>query len=177
MPSEPEKEYIVKDNDLRGTVLQNFYDLRHKKSSLQLPDVAIPDADWRVTSNICMQLSDHGLIEWSPSNSIDETIFGGLGRITAHGVDVIEGHSRPRIAITVHDRSVAVHGSTNVQIGNSNTLSATIDINNVFKAIDESTASDEQKEEAKSLFTKLTGNATFAAIIGAITSIAAAAPR
>jgi hypothetical protein len=97
----------MKDNELRGIVLQKFYDLRHDQSVVQLGDVLIPGEGMeRVTSNICKQLSDHGLIEWDSHNSLDETSLGGIGNITANGVDVIEGSSRAPIAITLHDQSV-----------------------------------------------------------------------
>jgi hypothetical protein len=96
----------MKDNDLRGLVLKRFYDLRHEQIDIQFHDVLLPGEGMeRVTSNICRQLSDHGLIDWQNHNSLDETSFGGIGYITANGVDVIEGHSRPPIAITVHDQA------------------------------------------------------------------------
>jgi hypothetical protein len=162
----------MKDNDLRGLVLKRFYDLRHEQIDIQFHDVLLPGEGMeRVTSNICRQLSDHGLIDWQNHNSLDETSFGGIGYITANGVDVIEGHSRPPIAITVHDQSVAVHGSSNVQIGNENVLHANISIGQIHTAIDKSNTSPTQKAEAKSLWEKVFNNATFAAVIGALTAM------
>jgi hypothetical protein len=160
----------MKDNDLSGMVLQRFYDLRHEQSGVQLDDVRIPGEGMeRVTSNICKQLSDHGLIHWDSHNSLDDTSFGGIGDITASGVDVIEGSTRAPIAITLHDQSVSVHGSSNVQIGQRNAIHANIDIKKIHSAIENSNASRVEKDEAKSLWSNILNNATFAAVVGALT--------
>lgn len=61
---------------------------------------------------------------------------GGYGRITAFGIDVIEDEATPPFAINLYDHSISVHGSSNVQIGDSNTISANIDFAKVMSAID-----------------------------------------
>lgn len=50
------------------------------------------------------------------------TSFGGMGRITARGIDVVEGNARAPITVTLHHHSVSVSHSSNVQIGDSNTI-------------------------------------------------------
>ena len=169
---------MVKDNELRGVVLQKFYDLRHQQNLVQLKDVQLnDDQTGRITSNICAQLSDHGLISWESHNSLDEYSFGGIGRITANGVDVIDGEQRSPISIVLHhhDQSITVSSSSNVQVGNANSIQTTLDIQKVMQAIDQSEVSVSEKEEAKSLWSRLTNNAAFAAIVGAVVTMASAA--
>jgi hypothetical protein len=94
-----------------------------------------------------------------------------MGKITAHGVDVIEGTARAPITITLHDRRISVSESSNVQIGNSNVQDVKFDIKKLIAAVDHSNASDTEKAEAKSLLEKLASNklvqAALAALFGA----------
>jgi hypothetical protein len=85
-------------------------------------------------------------------------VIGGIGEITARGVDVIEGTAHSPIAITLYDHSVSVHESSHVQIGNSNTQNVTVHIGKLIAAVDHSNASEAEKKEAKSLLQKLAEN-------------------
>lgn len=156
------------DNELRGVILQKFYDLRHSQNLIELQDLAhVGTEDWQRTANICVQLEQHGLILWKPLDSMTGTV-AGTGKISAFGVDVIEGHARAPISISFH-HSPIITGSSNVQVGNSNVLNqATIDIEKINAAIDHSNASDAEKQEAKSLWSRLINNPTFAAVLGAV---------
>jgi len=140
----------VEDNELRGLVLQRFYELRHGGGLVQLPAIlpVAPDDVVRLV-NICEQLQQTGLINWTTTHRL--------------------GRAAPMpITLTVHNHSVTVSGSTNVQIGDANVSNNNINIASVMKAIDQSSASLAQKEEAKSLWSRLTNNPAFAAILGAI---------
>lgn len=152
------RRHKMTDGELRGLVLQKFYDLRHEDNNIQLPKVAevAPDEPRRI-ANICKQLGQNGLIDWRPIESLSDVI-GGMGEITARGVDVIEGTANPPIAITLYDHSVSVHESSHVQIGNSNTQNVTMHIGKLIAAVDHSNASDAEKKEAKSLLQKLAEN-------------------
>jgi hypothetical protein len=148
------------DNELGGAVLKTFYDLRHQKPVIQLPAIAAahPNEESQRMSNICDQLAQHDLIKWKRMEGIGGSDLGGMGSITAHGVDVIEGTQRPPTAITFHDHSVSVRGSSHVQIGNANIQNATVDIDKLIVAVDHSHASDAEKTEAKSLLQRLAQN-------------------
>jgi hypothetical protein len=158
----------MKDSELRGIVLQKFYDVRHKIDWFNLNALSTHiAADFMQLANVCDQLGQHGLIEWKPIKSLAGTI-DGQGKITARGVDVIEGTARAPITITLHDQSIKVTGSTNVQIGNSNQQNINTKITSLMNAIDSMNASENEKKEAKSLVEKILTNPLVAAAIGAL---------
>jgi len=124
--------------------------------------------------NICDQLGEHGLLNWRPVKAHGGTV-GGFGKITAKGIGVIEETVARPVAVAIHHHNVTVSGSSNVQIGNTNSIQANVNIARVSQAIDESQASPTEKVEAKSLWSKLTNNAAFAAIVGAVVTMASSA--
>lgn len=160
----------MKDSDARGIVLQRFYDARHEIHSLSLHELTkqVP-ISFQTLGNICTQLGEHGLIDWEPLKALTG-IVGGMGRITASGVDVVEGNTAPPITVTLHDHSISVVGSQNVQIGNANQQTVAIEIGRLAKVIDSMNASDAEKKEAKGIIERITSNplvvAAFAALFG-----------
>jgi hypothetical protein len=164
----------MKDGEARGLVLARFYDARHKIDWLSLEALRTHLVmDQTQMANVCEQLSQHGLIVFEALRG-DGGIVAGMGRITASGVDVIEGNLRSPIAITFHDQSVTVTGSSHVQIGNSNVSTTNVDIGKLIAAIDRSTASDGEKTEAKSLIEKITSNPLVVAVLGSVLGSGAA---
>jgi hypothetical protein len=159
----------MRDTERRGIVLERFYGARHKVDwrefdALQTPVTMGPTE----LANICKQLGQHGLIEWE---SVD-TLTGNIpmrARITAGGIDVIEGTARAPISITLHDHSVRVTGSTNVQIGNANSQTVQVEIQKILTKIDHSAAAPPpEKQEAKSLLERLSNNALLVSLIGGL---------
>jgi hypothetical protein len=117
------------DGDLRGVVLQKFYDLRNLPGMLNavsLPELQAIEPDQYRLHVICEQLREHGLIKGVSLDSLNT--FGSMGRITAHGVDVVEGTARAPITVTLHDHRISVRQSSNVQIGDSNAITQTMGI-------------------------------------------------
>jgi hypothetical protein len=110
----------VKDVDLRGIVLEKFYEVRNQEASmvnpLGLSGLALIEPNHIRLLNICEQLGEHGLLHWRSVKGM--TIEGGMGKISAKGVDVVEGTAPAPIAITLH--TISVSQSSNVQIGDSN---------------------------------------------------------
>jgi hypothetical protein len=96
------------DADRRAVVLRKFYEARHSSEWYYMRD----DEDALITMNICRQLDQNSLIEWKPhpGGSV------GMGRITSHGVDVIEGNAQPAIAVSI-DKRISISGSKHVQVG------------------------------------------------------------
>jgi hypothetical protein len=161
----------MKDNEIRGIVLQKFYDDRRNQAVRQSISDFIQTADFDQNDlfRACEQLAEHGLIKWSsPIRTKGETDIGHV-KITARGVDVVEGNIGSPIAITF-DQSVSVHSSSNVQIGSHNVQDISIQIGKLVSAIDHSTASDEQKAEAKSLLRKFLEHPLVASIAGGLAS-------
>jgi hypothetical protein len=158
----------MKDSDLRGIVLQKFYDARHKIAWFDLNALSTHvQADFVQLANVCDQLGQHGLIEWRAIESLGGTV-GGAGKITARGVDVIEGTATAPITITLHDQSIKVTGSINTQIGNSNQQKIEIQISSLMNAIDSMDASKEERTKAKGLLEQILTNPLVAAAIGAL---------
>lgn len=147
----------MKDADLRGAVLQKFYELRHQVDTVYFENIISIEPNIRTSTNICEQLRQHGLIDWMPIET-QAGVIGGQGKITAPGVDVIDGTERAPISITLHDHSISVSESSYVQIGNSNTQSVNVDIEKLIAAVDHSSASVAEKQEAKSLLERLASN-------------------
>jgi hypothetical protein len=100
------------DHQARGIVLKRLYDRRHDAPPFL--ELGTPDTGGRRTENICLQLKEFGLITWKPSNRSS----GGIAKITAQGVDVVEGTAPAPISVTL----ISVAESSNVQIGNGHTL-------------------------------------------------------
>jgi hypothetical protein len=149
----------MKDSELRGVVLDRFYDARHKVIWLSFSALTTHlTTDQLVLGNICDQLSEHGLIEWRALTSSGQRVEG-MGRITARGIDVVEGTAKAPITVVLHhDQSIAVSGSTNVQIGSGHSLRSGLEIGKIVLAIDQSKGSDAEKKEAKGLLEKIASN-------------------
>jgi hypothetical protein len=147
----------MQDADLRGAVLQKFYELRHQVDTVFLEDINSIEPNTRQLTNICEQLQQYGLIDWRPMETL-AGVIGGQGKITARGVDVIDGTERAPISVTLHHHSITVRESSHVQIGNSNMQSVNVDLEKLIAAVDHSSASDAEKEEAKSLLERLASN-------------------
>jgi hypothetical protein len=167
------------DGEMRGVVLQKLYEKRHEGGGwVAVPfDDLLNQRERTILDHICDQLGQHGLIKWKPLGSG----HGGMAKITAAGVDVIEGTARPPITITLHDHSVSVTGSNNQvgshnsqTTGSHNSQTTTIDVGKIITAIDNATASDAEKKEAKGLLEKITSNRLLVAILGSVLGSGAA---
>ena len=112
----------MKDGELRGFVLEKFYEIRNQPHEFvdpfRLPD--LDSIDPILLFNICGQLGEYGLLRWKPIRTM--TSFGGMGHISAKGVDIVEGTARSPITVILHDQRISISQSSNVQIGNSNTI-------------------------------------------------------
>jgi hypothetical protein len=160
----------MKDGELRGIVLEKFYELRNEQPGmlnvLSLPEIVSLDPNVNRLLNICDQLGEHGLIHWKSLGSF--SAVGGMGKITARGVDVVEGTATAPITVTLHDHRISVSQSSNVQIGDSNTQGVKLRIDKLIAAIDHSEASYAEKAEAKSLLEKITSNPLLQTILSAV---------
>lgn len=163
----------MKDNETRGVVLKHYYDKRYEKADqwhageIELLGHGLTD---KIVFAICGQLADHGLIEWKPIN-MRGGVANGFGKITAHGVDVIEGEVKAPISISVAQGDIiTVTQSSDVQIGSSNMQRVNIDIETLINAINSSAAKNAEKEEAKSLLRAFLSHPLVSAIVGGLAS-------
>lgn len=149
----------MKDTELRGIILQKYYE--HRREVLFRPesnDFNPPISDEDITA-ISQQLGEHGLVKY-----LGDTMFGGHyhhagSKITAFGIDVVEGEATPDIKVTlVENKTINFHGNVNgenLQIGDHNQITVTQHITEIQRAIEKSNGTPEQKEEAKGMLEKI----------------------
>lgn len=141
----------MKDTELRGIVLQCYYEKRRE------PMFTPQEEDFQEKislEDICAvsgQLGEHGLITWKAIKSFGGVSFG-LGKITALGIDVVEGDVTPDIKVEfVQNKSINITGSSNVIVGDHNKQNISHHITEIARAIEAGQATPEQKAEAKGL--------------------------
>ena len=155
-----DRSMTVKDFDRRALVLRKLYDERHSDRFLPVPfDPSTARDEQETTARICRQLSESGLIEWCPTLGESQ----GSARITARGIDVIEGKTTSPIAINI------VHSSSNVQIGEGNAQSFTFSGEKIVAAINNSNAPTAEKEKAKSAWQSVLDSSVLTKVIGLFT--------
>ena len=140
-------EVIMNDSDLRATVLRRFYERRRTKSfrwvEADVPEGIAP----RDFYLICNVLAEHKLIEWDPFDPNQTEVFGGFGRITTLGIDVLEGSACSPISIGITQEFSGTTG----QPGSQAITSPSMTIGDLVKAIETSNAPDSEKDKARLL--------------------------
>lgn len=93
------------DGELRGWLLLHCYSLRHANGgTVPVTSVIFGGTEAVIDStiaSIARQLADAGLISWQPSLGHEAGYIIGIARITAHGVDVVEGKRTASINIVL----------------------------------------------------------------------------
>jgi hypothetical protein len=164
---------IMKDTDLRGLILKKYYDKR-REGWVQWKSEDFHNLKEDFTAAdlfaVCSQLGENGLIEWRGLEDNTGRTIDGRGKITAFGVEVAEGTAVPPIAIHVDnsDHSISLTSSSNVQVGNNNSLDASIHIRGLVEAIDRSVSPIEKKQEARGALKRFLEHPTVASILGGL---------
>jgi hypothetical protein len=162
----------MKDTELRGIVLKRFYEERRRTIKIwgekDLPQ-GIAAVDF---FDVCGQLAQQGLITWEPLKG-GFKITGGVGKITAGGVDIVEGNTQPPANITFnfdnsHKVSMNDSPNANIQVGNHNSFSSMINVEGINAAIDQSSFSSTEKAEAKNLLNEFLKHPLVTSIAGGI---------
>ena len=155
----------MKDSEIRGLILQWYYDRRRESWSLPEPDDLGHGLTEQDILHVADQLSEHNLLEWKKLGSHGE-IRAGMGKINAFGIDVVEGDNKSDLKIEfVQNKTVNISGSNNVVVGNNNV--ATQSVRDLINAIESSTGTVAQRSEAKSLLRKFLEHPLVAAVAGA----------
>jgi len=161
----------MKDSELRGIVLDVFYRRRREGGFISLQKEDFDDVpqhlEWPDIYRVCDQLEQHGLIQWKPIRAAGGIVVTGMGQITANGVDVKEGETTPPISINF-DHSIKVSGSSNVQIGNGNVQEIQVHLQTLISKIDESSGSEEEKKDAKSLLRRFVEHPLVSSVAGGL---------
>jgi len=84
----------MKDNELKGVILERFYEMRREKYFQPKADHFNPPIPPEDLYRICDQLFEHGLIHWKPIYGSRRVYLGGVGQITANGVDIVENEGK-----------------------------------------------------------------------------------
>lgn len=158
----------MKDSEARGLVLKRLYDIRHQLDRANGRDFSGLPIEPTVLPNILDQLAQQNLVDWNPLRGGMGVYLALMARITAFGVDVVEGNVAPPISISI-DSSVNVHGSQNVQIGGQgNVQTVTMDFDKMINAVEGADLSMAEKAEAKSILEKIANNKIVQSIISKI---------
>src|ERR1700732_5088565 len=120
----------MRDSELRGLILEGLYNQRRKdlvNLDQEVGELPVPHG---ATESILRQLVKKGLIERpiQPLNGL------GNARITAYGIDVVQGTSSPPVSIVLHQRITV----QDVQVGEGNIQNFSdtkLDIQNVSGTI------------------------------------------
>jgi hypothetical protein len=102
----------MRDNELRGLILEALYNQRRKdlvNLDQELGALPVPHS---ATESILRQLVKKGLIE-RPLQPLSGL---GSGRITAYGIDVVQGTTTQPLSILLHQRITV----QDVQVGEGN---------------------------------------------------------
>jgi hypothetical protein len=164
----------MKDSVVRGRVLQFLY---QRRGEGPIPfggaEEAIPSPgginrrDWL---RALAQLSEYHLIDWSPIKDQSEMgLLSGFAKINDFGIKVLEAGVAPPISISIDEsRRTAVPGPQQVPIGASTQQQQAITeaLEKVIAAINQSDASKEEKNEAKSLLRKLLDTKAAVSLLG-----------
>jgi hypothetical protein len=140
--------YTMTDADIRGLLLQKYY--RRRRERL----IGLTDSDFggELTQHqiqiIAGQLSDHGLIHWR-ANRGQGGIGGGMGAITAAGVDVIEGRASAPLPIQLPQQSGQLRALSSAPMPVPDSCpSVPVAIDRLLQAIESSGASAADKGAA-----------------------------
>lgn len=87
---------MTTDYELRGALLRKLYEYR-REGFVSIGADDFQDSAERDEARIAQQLVEYGLITYKAANDRS----GGRAEITAQGVDVVEGHAKPDIAINI----------------------------------------------------------------------------
>lgn len=160
----------MKDSDIRGVVLEKFYDGRNKDKYFPKEE-DFPGIEMSAIFRVCDQLHEHGLLKtWK---TVGSPVAQGFGMISANGVDVMEGNTKPplSISITNNHQNISVGNITqasSITIGNNNSVSVESSLKEIIEALKEnSSASEEEKQSALSLLKNFIAHPLVSSMAGA----------
>ena len=156
----------MKDTELRGHLLQAYYERRREDWFVPTAEELGVNVSEQDILQVCDQLGQHNLIQWQSHDSLGE-IDAGMGKISAFGIDVVEGEATPDIKVhLVQNYTINVTGSTNVVVGDHNSQTITDSVKHLIATIESSGASMVEKAEAKSLLRRFLEHPLLSALAG-----------
>jgi hypothetical protein len=164
----------MKDSVVRGRLLQLLYERRSEGSipfgrleeAVPAPG-GISHRDWL---RAVAQLSEYGLIDWSPLE--DESGMGllsGFAKINDFGVKVIETGAAPPIQISIDERwrtTIPKREQAPRTTSAPQQQMITDALEKVITAIDQADVSEQEKNKSKSLLRKLLSSKAAIKVLG-----------
>jgi hypothetical protein len=136
------------DAELRGLLLETYYRRRKERLIGLMPADFDGKVDQHEIQSIAGQLADHGLIHWR-AHPGQSGVGGGMGTITAAGVDVVEGRAPAPLAMQLRqDRGRSSTASFSTMPAPDRCPSVTVAIEQLLRAIEDSAASAADKGAA-----------------------------
>ena len=166
---------FMKDSVVRGRLLQLLYERRSEGSipfgrleQAVPPPGGISHRDWL---RAVAQLSEYGLIDWSPlEDKSGMGLLSGFAKINHFGVKVLETGVAPPIQISIDERrrtTVPKREQAPSTTSASQQQMITEALEKVITAINKADASEQEKNESKSLLRKLLSSKAAAKVLGA----------
>src|SRR5215510_7975211 len=164
----------MKDSVVRGRLLQLLYERRNQGSipfgrleEAVSPPGGISHRDWL---RAVAQLSEYGLIDWSPlEDKSGMGLLSGFAKINHFGVKVLETGVAPPIQISIDERRRTTVPKRE-QAPGATTIPQrqmiTDALEKVITAIDKADVSEQEKNESKSLLRKLLGSKAAIKVLG-----------
>ena len=154
----------MKDSELRGHILDYYYKRRRQSWSLPKPeDLGLEVSELDIL-HVATQLGEQNLLEWKKLGT-HGNIHAGMGKINAFGIDVVEGNLQSPVKVEfVQHKTINVSGSTNVVVGDNNTVNQSVQ--ELLRAIDQTRGTTEQKAEAKTLLKQFLEHPLVSAVAG-----------
>lgn len=113
----------MKDNELRGLILEKLYETRHQQKLINVTKEKDPFNDitnsFDVTVAILRHLNEDGLIDYNASGTGSGYIWFVSCRINAHGIDIVEGTKISNISIAINNSTVSLQQGNNNVINNN----------------------------------------------------------
>jgi|SRR5438552_591328 len=167
-------EKFMNDSVVRGRLLQLLYERRSKGSipfgrleQAVPPPGGISRRDWL---RAVAQLSEYGLIDWSPlEDTSGMGLLSGFAKINDFGVKVLETGVAPPIQISIDEsrRTTARQKQAPIAASTPQQKRITDALEKVITAINKADASEQEKNESKSLLRKLLSSKAAAKVLGA----------
>jgi hypothetical protein len=166
---------FMKDSVVRGRLLQLLYERRNERwipfgrlEQAVPPPGGIDHRDWL---RAVAQLSEYGLIDWSPLE--DKTGMGllaGFAKINGFGIKVLKTSVAAPIEISFDEsRRTTVTRQKQAPLATSTRQQKTMTdaLEQVITAISQADVSEQEKNKSKSLLRKLLSSKAAAKILGA----------
>ena len=161
----------MKDTQLRGLLLQAFYKRRRENWLVPTTEELGVQVTEQDILQVCDQLGQHNLIQWKSLSSYDN-ISANIGKISAFGIDVVEGEATPDIKVEfVQNQTENITSSNNVVVGNNNSQTVTNTVHDLVKIIEASDAPPVEKAEARFLLRKFLEHPLLAAVAAGAVSL------